>query len=61
MHVTGTAVPTMTCRVLRHGSVNNATKGCITGSLAHVQQSCGHLPLDKTSISLPRMPDGLSA
>ncbi len=31
MHVTGTAVPTMTCSVLQYGSVNSATKGCITG------------------------------
>ncbi len=29
-HVTGTAVPTMTCSVQQE-SVNNATKGCITG------------------------------
>ena len=61
MLVTGTAVPTMTCSVLQYGSVTNATKSCTAGRLENVHSSCGHLPLDKTSLSLPCMPDELSA
>jgi len=63
MHVTGTAVPTMTCSMLQYGSLNNATKDCIADKLAHVHPSYSHLPLDKTSVdmTLPRMPDGLCA